>query len=587
MPAAVKTAKPDKEATVLLDTPSRSAEQGQSPQAAPAGVDGAARAIGAAGVRSPAHLLAMQRSAGNRAVVQLLHQSKAPAPPRAAMVVQRDWTTAKPTTETRGKAVIGTDRNAPLSETSKWRHAGAHFNLPWDSGHTVSWGLHEKLIMENVVKNRADRKDIMDRAKVLEHNMYGPGKWGKAMGTIDTCSRISHLIGMIAGIVSLVCGIVGLVHPAALPVGAIAGIVAMSAHGVMAVLQSILVGHNAIRIQKLPPEERAKVWPTLMRDITKLVFAVVGVGLGAGGAAVAGMHGILATSALQGADKVAHIGMMVGENVGEGMAGSALFGGISYADYQESELGRKGAFDKELAEMRNGGHSGGGGGGGLSPELISAIDDDSSETESTTKVAKNDAQEAGEGVKGQDSEVRSLDELTTSKDKLDSSFNDLESSTKDDKSTEQRLESQPNKVNETNKKLKTASKELGKVDGESDPELDGPEPTEEQKGKGRKELTVSRAGGFFGRAGAWIKSKVLRLVGRTKKVVAKIKTKLVALTMKIMGLRKHQLALEDGLVEKGGEAKRTTSALTEAETLAGQYKAAVTQAKQLQGAGKK
>lgn len=344
-------------------------------------------------------ILRLQRTRGNQAVLQLLRASGAlPAPPpissagrgepspgeaadaaserpdptavdaapveevsaadsplvlqRAAVhVVPGSGATAPSVQRATGVAVQRDDE----SERDEWHLAqNIRANMPIGAGH-ITGSLADKHIATPLYGAWKDKaaalkrhKGAKEKAKLIEKNQYGTGKLGEAMGYIDTVSRIIHLIGGIAGLIAFICGIVGFFQPAALPVGAIAGAIAMACHGVMAILQAILVGHNARRMAKLPPEEAALVKPALIRDIVKLVFALIGVGLGGMGLGLdlAQQGGLMASQALMGAEQTAKIGEFVGEQGGEAVATGGLFWGILGANQKEINLGMEGKLDR-------------------------------------------------------------------------------------------------------------------------------------------------------------------------------------------------------------------------------------------------
>jgi hypothetical protein len=481
---------------------------------------------------------ALQRTAGNQAVIQRLRaQPGAAGTGPAPVTVQTD---PKPTTE-----------------KEKWGHAAAHYNLPMDSGHLVSWALHEKAILPLAVKEKGAREEILLRAKVIEKKMYGPGKWGDAMRNIDVASRISHLIGMIAGIVGIVSGVVGLFQPAALPVAAIAGVVALAAHSAMAILQSILIGYNVHRIQSMTPAEKAKVMPTIYRDILKLVFALVGVAAGGVGAGLSASAGMMSSAVLEGVEKTAHIGHLVGESVGEGMAEGAMFWGIAYNDKTEADLGMAGQYDAELDEARGGGA---GGHGGPPPELVRTLTESSSGARSGMELARQSSVEGLSAVDGQAGDVRALDQLTSTVPEVRKAESEAERMAED--GLKPKKDDDVAAIEDKERRVTEVEERVGQSEAT-------------EKEGAATDVPVSRKPSVFGRMGAWIKGKVLRLSSRVKGLVKKLKLKLGVLVLKILGLKKHQDAMVEGLADKRAEGAESAAALGEAVDLTGQYSSAV------------
>src|SRR5579883_1735081 len=209
---------------------------------------------------SHSNVIALQRTVGNQAVIQLLRER-----PGADGARPRNGRTRSPLATLDGGKSPETLRRDPETEMQEWQTAqNVYMNMPIDAGHitgkVVNWGIVRPIMSKLKGKQewREREKGAWEKAHLIEKNQYGRGKLGAVMRGIDTASRLCHLGATIAGIIAFICGIVGFFQPAALPVGAIATAIALGFHGVMAILQSILIGHNLIRIKGMPPEERAK-----------------------------------------------------------------------------------------------------------------------------------------------------------------------------------------------------------------------------------------------------------------------------------------------------------------------------------------
>ncbi|MGH2461395.1 MAG: hypothetical protein ACRDIY_21265, partial [Chloroflexota bacterium] len=294
---------------------------------------------------SHSNVIALQRTIGNQAVGRLLRANR----PSVGTGARPGPRSSASSSIAAGRAPETVQRDE-TTELTEWNTAqNVYMNMPIDAGHitgqVVNWGIVRPIMSKwkGKAEWREREKGAWEKAHLLEKNQYGRGKLGAVMRGIDTASRICHLIGTLAGIIAFICGIVGFFQPAALPIGAIATVIALAAHGVMAILQSILVGHNLIRIKGMPAEERAKVMPAIYRDLVKLGFALLGVGLGGVGVGMSVAHGgLMAAHLAQGAEQSAKIGEFVGEQGGEGLAEGGLFWGILGTNKKEIDLGMKG-----------------------------------------------------------------------------------------------------------------------------------------------------------------------------------------------------------------------------------------------------
>lgn len=514
---------------------------------------------------------ALQRTAGNQATIQRLRTGS--QVPRTGGAARGPMAPVGGVAGVAGRPVP-VQTEPPTTEQDKWHQAAAHYNLPMDSGHFVSWALHEKAILPMMVKEKSDREEILFRAKVIEHKMYGPGKWGDAMRNVDMASRISHLIGMLAGLVALVAGIVGIFNPAALPVASIAGIIALAAHGAMAILQGILIGYNVKRIQGMAPAEKAKVMPTIYRDILKLVFALVGVAAGGVGVGFSAAAGVMSNAALEGTEKALHIGHLVGESVLEGGAETGMFWGIAYNDKTEADIGMKGGYDEDLAKARNGGgHDGHGGGPQPDPdsgshedpgELVKKIEENSSESESGMQTARQSSVDAVSALQEQSGQVQGLDQITTTAPDLRRSVTDLGQEDGDKSKVPDEDESS---IAQKEQQVTKAEQ----VIGEKSPDDGGAKDSGKDKAPEGEKVQVSTKPSIFSRMGAWIRRRFVSLKARVKKLTKKLQDKLGTLLLKILGLKKIQDQLTEGIGEKRVEATASTGALTDASELAGKY----------------
>ncbi|MGA7935460.1 MAG: hypothetical protein WCA35_18055, partial [Kovacikia sp.] len=240
-------------------------------------------------------------------------------------------------------------------DTEQWGHAAVYENNP------IIPGLPGQLIHNPIIKKRVKdiqaRREIDQKKHLLHENMYGGGKIGMIMQGLNMLGRGMHLIASLAGLGALVSGIVGIFMPAALPAAAVFTLISMAASGALALIQSILVGRNVYRLRKMPVAERAKVYPTLYRDIAKLLMGLLGaataaaLGFGAGSImhGLQGLGNIHAVPSLGGAELGQHITEMAIENVGEGALATATAYTIAHQDYREVKLGKAGAFNPPRA----------------------------------------------------------------------------------------------------------------------------------------------------------------------------------------------------------------------------------------------
>jgi hypothetical protein len=475
-------------------------------------------------------------------------------------------------------------------EKNAWETAThVHGNNVLDMGH-ISGGILKRIKLRADYSDEKQRKRVSELAhqklKLIDRNMYGRGKIGKVMRNIDTASRIMHLVGSLAGMVALAANIAAFFNPAALPVGAIAGVIALAAHSAMAVLQTILIGRNLYRIRGLPEAEKAKILPTLYRDMAKLGFSLLGVvtgGVGLGGAMNSG--GLMASKALEGAERAAHIGHMAGDMVGDTVGVYGMGAVIGVQSEKENKMGMAGAFDDQAkpgdkhAEPEE--HA--------QPAAAAAVKDaapapakaaevaaapapaqadvndaalaaemQADIVESTAVVTNltSDSQDALAGADGLKADAKPLEELSAAEPKAQEAMAALGNG---DDAVAKMPDMKEAEIDAKSAKVAEAENTLGVPQGADVMEEQGGELETAQKvsiGTSRTRATVQRdkKPGVFTRAKNWFKRKFSSFKKRVAKVIKSIQAKLTELVLKLAGVKNLPAEMSDGLAEQRVEA---------------------------------
>lgn len=411
-----------------------------------------------------------------------------------------------------------------------------HGNMLFDAGH-ITGGIVKKIALlkyrDAVERKRMDEL-ATEKLHLIEKNMYGRGKIGAVMRGLDTTSRIMHLIGSLAALVALAANIAAFFVPAALPVGAVAGVIALAAHSAMSVLQGILIGRNLYRIRGLPEAEKAKILPTLYRDITKLGFALLGVitgGVGLGGAMQGG--GLMASHALEGAEVAAHGGHLAGDVMGEGIGTYAMMYHIAKQNWIEDDIGRAGGLDHHAK-----GHE------AESPQddLAQVMQSDIGESDRAVQNLSSASEDAVGGADGLKADVKPLDELSKAEPKAQQSLATLEAG---DNAVDSIPEMKESELDAKSAQVDKAEDALGIPKSE--------EATEHEAGK----EPVQRAGkpGLIDRMIGWFKRKFSSFKNRVKKVIRSIQAKLTEIVLKLAGVKNLPAQMNEALAEHRAEAK--------------------------------
>jgi hypothetical protein len=454
-----------------------------------------------------------------------------------------------------------------------------HGNMLLDGGH-ITGNIVKKAYLWGQYKDLAKRKRIDEAATKKEHlitkNMYGRGKIGAVMRNIDTASRIMHLIGSLSGAVALAANIAAFFAPAALPVGAIAGVIALAAHSAMAVLQGILIGRNLYRIRGLPEAEKAKILPTLYRDIAKLGFALLGVitgGVGLGGAMQGG--GLMAQHALEGAEAGIHGAHMAGDVVGETIGTYGMGGAIAHQNEKEIAIGKAGGFDHHAKP--HGGHKAEEHAQEDSSDgEIEAMKADHQESTSVVTDMSASSQEAISGADGLASDVKPLQDLSATVPQAQQAISTLDAGEgavdSMPKMKEDELVAKSEKVDQVEDQLqlpktKEADEEQADVETTQTAQKSSDETAQMQATAQREKKP-----GVIKRAVNWLKRKLTSFKTRVKRVLRAIQGKLTEVVLKMAGVTNLPVQMNEALSEQRTEAAQVMSEATAGRGALGEWK---------------
>jgi hypothetical protein len=162
---------------------------------------------------------------------------------------------------------------------------------------------------------------------------------------------------------------------------------------------------------------------------------------------------------------------------------------------------------------------------------------------------------------------------------LDCRRDQMEGATTDDRTTAEKTATDPAETAQKSKEVDKANAELDRIDGSGggSQEVSSTVP-KATASTSVQTIPVQRGvGKWFAKAGRWMASMLTPLGRKVKKLMARIKTKLVSLTLKVLGLKKTVEQLDEGLAEKTLEARASVAALTEAKAASVDYRAAVDQ----------
>lgn len=502
-----------------------------------------------------------------------------------------------------GGAVVAPDKPPPTPAEQKeaWTTANQiHGNMLLDAGH-ISGGILKKIYLwdkyKDLEKRKAANELATEKAHLIEKNMYGRGKIGAVMRNIDTASRIMHLIGSISGAVALAANIAAFFMPAALPVGAVAGVIALAAHAAMVVLQSILIGRNLYRIRGLSEAEKAKILPTLYRDMAKLGFAILGVvtgGVGLGGAMEGG--GLMAQHALEGAEAGVHGAHLAGDIVGDTIGTYGMGATIAHQNEKEIAIGMEGGFDhhkKPHSAPTSGsdahvpapktpapGPAPGPTGPTIAssdptPELIaSTMQADIGESTAAVTSMNTAALDAVDGAGGLKADIKPVDELALAEPNAQQALSALqgvdastmpetnESDLKDKKAKVEKLEEAVGLpgVPDTEEAAPLAVKGGTK----QTKQLASAEFTHDSPTHAASQQTAQLAGekkpGIFTRAANWLKKKFSKLKVRVQRAIMAVQNKLTDLVLKMAGVKNLPAEMDEGLAEQKVEAQQVMGA---------------------------
>lgn len=477
-------------------------------------------------------------------------------------------------------------REGTKEDQEAWRVANhVYGNMPLDAGH-LTGGILKKIVMYAKYRDAAERKRMTElssqKAHMIEKNMYGRGKIGAVMRSIDTASRIMHLIGSIASVVALAANIAAFFAPAALPVGAVAGVIALAAHAAMAALQIILIGRNLYRLRGLSEPEKAKILPTLYRDCAKLGFALLGVitgGVGVGSAVASG--GLMAQHALHGAEAAAHAGHMIGDAAGESIGTYGMAGTIAYQNEKENQLGMEGRL--ALPEHHEAAQEAPIADPHPTATIASEMQQDVTSSSSAIVEIDSAAQDAVGGADGLQADAQPLTKLSEVEAQGQQALGGLQSGEDSlvamPEGNEADLQAKKDKV----EKLEDALG-LAKVEDAEESAKDGDEQTVQSKSKSdtiasmeQAKTVAQRAGeespGLLSRAVNWLKRKFSSFKKRAKRAFASLRQKLTELVLKLAGVKNLPLELGDALTEQRSDAKQVMAVAAQGRTAVAEWKA--------------
>lgn len=439
-----------------------------------------------------------------------------------------------------------------------------HGNMLLDAGH-LTGSLMKKAYLWAQYRDVAKRKRIAESATekthLIDKNMYGRGKVGAVMRSIDTASRIMHLIGSIAGLVALAANIAAFFAPAALPVGVVAGVIALAAHSAMAVLQTILIGRNLYRIRGLPEAEKAKILPTLYRDIAKLGFSLLGVitgGVGLGAAVHGG--GLLAHHALEGAEAVSH-GLRTGGDVAADTLGTYSMGAtIAYQNEKENKIGLAGGLGQPAGPSAQPGP------GPVIPsddQDIAAMGQDHDESVRANQQLRDSALDSRDATVGLAADLGPVRRLSEAEPQARGALASVEAG-------EAQVDNMPkpseDELQSKDKQVARAEGELGLLPGQVDEQdKDNAEKAVTQKATAATtpaKATVQREEkpGLVRRAINWLKRKFSSFKKRVKRVFGAIQAKLTELVLKMAGVKNLPAQMDEALDEHRAEAAQVAEA---------------------------
>ena len=164
----------------------------------------------------------------------------------------------------------------------EWRYAAVSAHNSPVLGGLGSIMYERWRVMERIRDNKG-RADFKKKLHLMEKNQYGSDDWAHPMNLLSMGQRGLHLVGGIANLISIICGIAAFFAPPALAVAAVTIPLGLAAHAGLALVSGILLAWNYRRMKNMTPAQKALVWPQVKRDIAKLVAGLLGVVLGSVG----------------------------------------------------------------------------------------------------------------------------------------------------------------------------------------------------------------------------------------------------------------------------------------------------------------